>query len=105
MILRPINSTAWLLVLVLSWIPLLVRATPIPAEKRQSWTGMWSEELSYTGCKPVIFIFARETIAPGNMVRLPTKHQTVPSSTHPPTHETNTDTNRESPSDRSSPTA
>ncbi|KAK5656922.1 hypothetical protein OQA88_3444 [Cercophora sp. LCS_1] len=42
-------------------------AAPIPPEKRQEWTSMWSEEFRYMGCKPVIFIFARETIAPGNM--------------------------------------
>ncbi|KAK1752719.1 cutinase-domain-containing protein, partial [Echria macrotheca] len=35
--------------------------------KRQAWTGMWSQELSYTGCRPVIFIWARETLAPGNI--------------------------------------
>ncbi|KAK4184633.1 putative cutinase 1 [Podospora australis] len=47
-----------------------VSATPIPSPnstKRQAWTGMYAEELSAQGCKPVIFIYARETIAPGNM--------------------------------------
>jgi hypothetical protein len=58
-----------LLVLSVSWIPLLAAAAPVASEKRQTWTGIWSEEFSYTGCKPVIFIWARQTSAPGNMVR------------------------------------
>ncbi|KAK4447102.1 cutinase-domain-containing protein [Podospora aff. communis PSN243] len=45
----------------------LATAAPVGSEKRQTWTGMWSEEFSYTGCKPVIFIWARQTLAPGNM--------------------------------------
>lgn len=59
--------------LLLHWLLLITGslATPIPSEKRQSWTSMWSEEFRYMGCKPVIFVFARETIAPGNMVCFP----------------------------------
>ena len=61
-----------LFLFVSSWIDILAAAAPVtPAyghtEKRQTWTGQWSEELSYTGCKPVIFIWARQTSAPGNM--------------------------------------
>ncbi|KAK4215090.1 cutinase-domain-containing protein [Rhypophila decipiens] len=42
-------------------------ASAAPASKRQTWTGEWSQEFSYTGCKPIIFIWARQTSAPGNM--------------------------------------
>lgn len=58
-----------LLVYLFASMLLGVCATPIPHDKRQQWTGMYSEEFSNLGCRPVIFIFARETIAPGNMVR------------------------------------
>ncbi|KAK0721810.1 cutinase [Lasiosphaeria miniovina] len=56
-----------LLVFFVPWIAILASAAPVASEKRQTWTGMWSEEFSYTGCKPVIFIWARQTSAPGNM--------------------------------------
>ncbi|KAI1843157.1 hypothetical protein JX266_010684 [Neoarthrinium moseri] len=37
-------------------------------DARQSWTSSyWSQEFSKYGCRPVIFIFARATIEPGNM--------------------------------------
>ncbi|KAK5661130.1 hypothetical protein OQA88_11020 [Cercophora sp. LCS_1] len=56
-----------LLLFFMSWIAILASAAPVASEKRQTWTGMWSNEFSYTGCKPVIFIWARQTSAPGNM--------------------------------------
>ncbi|KAM7194411.1 cutinase domain containing protein [Naviculisporaceae sp. PSN 640] len=56
-----------LLAFFISWIALLASAAPVGSDKRQTWTGEWSQEFSYTGCKPVIFIWARQTSAPGNM--------------------------------------
>ena len=58
--------------LTLLSFPISITAAPIQPwhhllSKRQEWTGMWSQEFSYVGCKPIIFIWARETIAPGNM--------------------------------------
>ncbi|KAK0646736.1 cutinase-domain-containing protein [Cercophora newfieldiana] len=52
---------------LVSWAAILASAAPVTPQKRQTWTGMWSEEFSYTGCKPIIFIWARETLASGNM--------------------------------------
>lgn len=43
-------------------------ALAVPLHRRQTWTGRNSRELWEDGCKPIIFIFCRETIAPGNMV-------------------------------------
>ncbi|KAK0623684.1 cutinase [Immersiella caudata] len=45
----------------------LAAAAPIASEKRQTWTGMWSEEFSHTGCRPIILVWAKQTLAPGNM--------------------------------------
>lgn len=37
--------------------------------ERQDWTSsFWSQEFTTYGCRPVIFVFARATIEPGNMV-------------------------------------
>ncbi|KAI5865386.1 carbohydrate esterase family 5 protein [Durotheca rogersii] len=37
-------------------------------EARQSWTlGYWAHEFQNYGCKPIIFIWAKATIEPGNM--------------------------------------
>jgi cutinase len=43
-------------------------ASPLPPQARQTWTGITSHDFSTYGCKPIILIFARETIGPGNMV-------------------------------------
>ncbi|KAI1339075.1 carbohydrate esterase family 5 protein [Xylariaceae sp. FL0016] len=37
-------------------------------EARQSWTlGWWAHEFQSFGCKPIIFVFAKATIEPGNL--------------------------------------
>ncbi|KAI1371331.1 carbohydrate esterase family 5 protein [Hypoxylon crocopeplum] len=43
-------------------------AFPAALQPRQSWTfGYWAHELTEYGCKPIIFIWAKATIEPGNM--------------------------------------
>jgi hypothetical protein len=56
---------AWLLLASLT----VVAGIPVDHVKRQTWTGWDSYDFTVFGCRPVIFIFARETIAPGNMVQ------------------------------------
>jgi len=57
-------STALILVSLLPFIYSL----PAGIETRQDFTGIWAHDFSTFGCKPIIFIFAKETIAPGNVV-------------------------------------
>ncbi|KAI0835740.1 carbohydrate esterase family 5 protein [Hypoxylon sp. FL0890] len=46
----------------------VVSARPASLQARQSWTvGYWAHELTDFGCKPIIFIWAKATIEPGNM--------------------------------------
>ncbi|KAI1101237.1 carbohydrate esterase family 5 protein [Jackrogersella minutella] len=46
----------------------VVSALPPSIQPRQSWTvGFWAHELTDFGCKPIIFIWAKATIEPGNM--------------------------------------
>ncbi|OIW28970.1 cutinase-domain-containing protein [Coniochaeta ligniaria NRRL 30616] len=40
---------------------------PLQPQARQTWTGITAHDFSTYGCKPIILIFARETIGPGNM--------------------------------------
>ncbi|KAJ9150068.1 Cutinase [Coniochaeta hoffmannii] len=52
-------------------LPLLLlsatTAHPLHVQPRQTWTGITAHDFSTYGCKPIILIFARETIGPGNM--------------------------------------
>ena len=43
-------------------------ASPTSLFRRQTWTGVWAHDLTDLGCRNIVFIFARETIGPGNMV-------------------------------------
>ncbi|KAI0378145.1 carbohydrate esterase family 5 protein [Hypomontagnella monticulosa] len=46
----------------------VVSALPATVQPRQSWTiGYWAHELTEYGCKPIILIWAKATIEPGNM--------------------------------------
>ncbi|KAI0159914.1 carbohydrate esterase family 5 protein [Hypoxylon sp. FL1284] len=46
----------------------VISALPSTLQPRQSWTrGYWSHDLSDFGCKPVILIWAKATVEPGNM--------------------------------------
>ncbi|KAI1411858.1 carbohydrate esterase family 5 protein [Hypoxylon sp. FL1857] len=57
-----------LLSLFLSIGAAVVSALPATLQPRQSWTvGYWAHELTEFGCKPIIFIWAKATIEPGNM--------------------------------------
>ena len=51
-------------------VAVITAALPVPPSlaKRQTWTGAYSHDFSVLGCKPIIFIYARETLAAGNMV-------------------------------------
>jgi cutinase len=42
-------------------------ALPLQPQPRQTWTGMTAHDFSTYGCRPIILIFARETVGPGNM--------------------------------------
>lgn len=61
----------FLLLLLLSMgIAAAASALPPPLKPRQTWTvGYWAHDLSDYGCKPIILIWAKATIEPGNMVR------------------------------------
>ncbi|SPO03261.1 uncharacterized protein DNG_05943 [Cephalotrichum gorgonifer] len=59
-------SRGWAFI-VLSAFYVLVSSAPTHLKARQAWTGTSSRELTLYGCRPVIFIYARETIAPGNL--------------------------------------
>lgn len=66
-------SGGWF-VLILTALSVLASSAPANLEPRQTWTGTTSREFSLYGCRPVIFIYARETIGPGNLVSLPCFH-------------------------------
>ena len=69
----PTSMASGWLVLVLSFISAgVVSSAPAHIKPRQTWTGTTSREFSLYGCRPVIFIYARETIGPGNLVRVAT---------------------------------
>ncbi|KAI2608756.1 carbohydrate esterase family 5 protein [Hypoxylon fragiforme] len=59
----------FLLLLLLSMgIAAAASALPPPLKPRQTWTvGYWAHDLSDYGCKPIILIWAKATIEPGNM--------------------------------------
>ncbi|KAI1396056.1 carbohydrate esterase family 5 protein [Hypoxylon fuscum] len=45
-----------------------VSALPATLQPRQTWTiGYWAHELTDFGCRPIIFIWAKATMEPGNM--------------------------------------
>jgi hypothetical protein len=46
----------------------LVESLPAGIQERQEFTGIWAHDFTTFGCKPIIFIYAKETIAPGNVV-------------------------------------
>ncbi|KAI3325125.1 cutinase-domain-containing protein [Xylariaceae sp. AK1471] len=49
-----------------------VTSAPSHLHARQNWTvGWWSSELLQYGCRPIIFVFAKATFEPGNVVCLP----------------------------------
>lgn len=67
----PVTIATWLLRLNVRLIALYLfalTALASPLQQRQTWTGDFSYELWTDGCRPIIFIFCRETLAPGNMV-------------------------------------
>ncbi|KAI6093199.1 carbohydrate esterase family 5 protein [Hypoxylon rubiginosum] len=46
----------------------VISALPASLQPRQEWTvGYWAHELTEYGCRPIIFIWAKATIEPGNM--------------------------------------
>ncbi|KAI2602450.1 carbohydrate esterase family 5 protein [Hypoxylon sp. NC1633] len=57
--------------LLFSFLSLCISAVstlPTALQPRQTWTmGCWAHELTDYGCKPIIFIWAKATIEPGNM--------------------------------------
>lgn len=55
------------LALLASLILTAVQAHPVQVQARQTWTGTTAHDFSTYGCRPIILIFARETIGPGNM--------------------------------------
>lgn len=57
------------LAVLLASLAATASAAPTQLDSRSSWTGLSSREFTEEGCRPIIFIYARETIAPGNMVR------------------------------------
>ncbi|KAI0001386.1 carbohydrate esterase family 5 protein [Xylariaceae sp. FL0662B] len=70
-------SDIWELKMLLSMLLLVflcftaVSTLPTSLSPRQAWTvGYSAHELSNYGCKPIIFIFAKATIEPGNLVSL-----------------------------------
>lgn len=63
------TARGWFLLTILT-LTAVVSTAPAPLKPRQAWTGTSSSEFTLYGCRPVIFIYARETIGPGNLVRL-----------------------------------
>jgi cutinase len=55
------------LALLASIFAVVTTAHPLAPQSRQTWTGITAHDFSNYGCKPIILIFARETIGPGNM--------------------------------------
>lgn len=51
----------------------LPQAHPPSRSRRQTWTGAYAHDFSLLGCKPIILVYARETLASGNMVSLAPK--------------------------------
>lgn len=64
------TTSGWLLLVILA-LAAVVSTAPAHLKTRQTWTGTSSSEFTLYGCRPVIFIYARETIGPGNLVGSP----------------------------------
>ncbi|KAI0023702.1 cutinase-domain-containing protein [Xylariomycetidae sp. FL0641] len=60
-----------LLIIALLWLGpawALPTMTPHYHQRRQAWTqGWWSSEFYSYGCAPIIFVFAKATVEPGNL--------------------------------------
>lgn len=56
--------------LTVATLAVVASAHPVSLETRQSWsTGWWGQEFLTYGCQaPVIFVFAKATLEPGNLV-------------------------------------